>query len=73
MQLNVASPAGGAGAETIEVSDETFSREFNEDLVHQVVQQEQNRWDQVRQGDDQQSPVSVVQAVIRFLLVVPQL
>jgi len=35
MQLNIASPAGGAGE--IEVSDALFAREFNEDLVHQVV------------------------------------
>ncbi|CAH0993237.1 50S ribosomal protein L4 [Sinobacterium norvegicum] len=31
MQLNI------AGAGTLEVSDTTFAREFNEDLVHQVV------------------------------------
>lgn len=36
MQLNVASAAKGSG-ETIEVSDVTFAKEFNEDLVHQVV------------------------------------
>lgn len=33
MQLNLASPAKG----TVEVSDVTFAKEFNEDLVHQVV------------------------------------
>lgn len=37
MQLNVASAAKGSSAETIEVSDGTFAKEFNEDLVHQVV------------------------------------
>ena len=37
MQLNVASPAKGSEAEQIEVSDVAFAREFNEDLVHQVV------------------------------------
>ena len=35
MQLNIASPAGGASE--IEVSDALFAREFNQDLVHQVV------------------------------------
>jgi len=35
MQLNIASPAGGAGE--IEVSDALFAREFNQDLIHQVV------------------------------------
>jgi len=37
MQLNVASAASGSSAETIEVSDVTFAKDFNEDLVHQVV------------------------------------
>jgi large subunit ribosomal protein L4 len=37
MQLNVASPAKGSDSETIEVSDVTFAKDFNEDLVHQVV------------------------------------
>ena len=37
MQLNVASPAKGSETEQIEVSDIAFAREFNEDLVHQVV------------------------------------
>jgi len=36
MQLNLASPAGEA-AGTVEVSDKNFAREFNQDLVHQVV------------------------------------
>lgn len=36
MELSVASSAE-ANAETIEVSDRTFARDFNEDLVHQVV------------------------------------
>ncbi len=33
MNLNLA----GAGAGTVEVSDATFAKEFNEALVHQVV------------------------------------
>ncbi len=37
MELNIAKPGNGAGAGTIQVSDVTFAREFNEDLVHQVV------------------------------------
>ncbi|MFT6756630.1 MAG: large subunit ribosomal protein L4 [Chitinophagales bacterium] len=37
MQLNIASPADGAAAGTVEVSDAAFTKEFNEDLVHQVV------------------------------------
>ena len=36
MQLAIANPGGG-NAETIEVSEATFAREFNEPLVHQVV------------------------------------
>jgi len=36
MELNVAKPGSGA-AGTIQVSDVTFGREYNEDLVHQVV------------------------------------
>jgi large subunit ribosomal protein L4 len=36
MQLNVAKP-GNAAADTVEVSDVAFAKEFNEDLVHQVV------------------------------------
>ena len=37
MQLNVASPTKGSEAGMIEVSDAAFARDFNEDLVHQVV------------------------------------
>jgi large subunit ribosomal protein L4 len=37
MQLHVASAAEGISEETVEVSDLTFAKEFNEDLVHQVV------------------------------------
>lgn len=37
MQLNIASPADGAAAGTLEVSDAAFAKEFNEDLIHQVV------------------------------------
>lgn len=36
MQLNIAKP-GNAAAGTVEVSDVAFAREFNEDLIHQVV------------------------------------
>lgn len=36
MELNVAKP-GNAAASTLSVSDAAFDREYNEDLVHQVV------------------------------------
>lgn len=36
MELNVAKP-GNAAASTLSVSDAAFAREYNEDLVHQVV------------------------------------
>lgn len=36
MELNIAKPGSGA-AGTVQVSDVTFGREYNEDLVHQVV------------------------------------
>lgn len=36
MQLALAAP-GNASAGTVEVSDNTFGKEYNEDLVHQVV------------------------------------
>jgi len=35
MELNIASPEGKAG--TLTVSDATFGKEFNQDLVHQAV------------------------------------
>ncbi len=35
MELNIATPEGSKG--TVEVSEQTFGREFNEDLVHQAV------------------------------------
>ena len=35
MELNIASPAGNSG--TLTVSDDTFAKEFNQDLVHQAV------------------------------------
>lgn len=35
MELSIVKAGGAAG--TLSVSDETFAREFNEDLVHQVV------------------------------------
>ncbi len=35
MELNIATPEGAKG--TVQVSDATFGREFNEDLVHQAV------------------------------------
>jgi large subunit ribosomal protein L4 len=37
MELNIAKPGDGGAAGTVEVSDVTFAREYNEDLVHQVV------------------------------------
>ena len=36
MELSVAKP-GNSDAGTVSVSDVAFAREFNEDLVHQVV------------------------------------
>ena len=36
MELSIAKP-GNAAAGSVEVSDVTFAKEFNEDLVHQVV------------------------------------
>lgn len=36
MELNIAKPGSGA-AGTVQVSDVTFGRKYNEDLVHQVV------------------------------------
>jgi large subunit ribosomal protein L4 len=36
MELNIAKPGSGA-AGTVQVSDVTFGRDYNEDLVHQVV------------------------------------
>ncbi|TNF34811.1 MAG: 50S ribosomal protein L4 [Gammaproteobacteria bacterium] len=36
MELNIAAP-GKAAAGSVKVSEETFGREFNEDLIHQVV------------------------------------
>ena len=35
MELNIASPEGKAG--TLTVSDDSFAKEFNQDLVHQAV------------------------------------
>lgn len=37
MELNIAKPGNGGPAGTVQVSDVTFAREYNEDLVHQVV------------------------------------
>ena len=37
MELNVAKPGNAGSAETVQVSDQSFGREYNEDLVHQVV------------------------------------
>lgn len=37
MELNIAKPGNGGAAGTVQVSDVTFAREYNEDLVHQVV------------------------------------
>ena len=36
MELSITAP-GNASAGTVQVSDVTFAREFNEDLVHQAV------------------------------------
>jgi len=35
MELSIATPAGAKG--TVAVSEATFGKEFNQDLVHQVV------------------------------------
>jgi large subunit ribosomal protein L4 len=37
MELKIAKPGKKAAAGALEVSDVTFAREFNEDLVHQAV------------------------------------
>lgn len=37
MELNIAKPGNGVAAGTVQVSDHTFARDYNEDLVHQVV------------------------------------
>ena len=37
MELSIAKPGNGAAEGTVQVSDVAFAREFNEDLVHQVV------------------------------------
>ena len=37
MDLQIAVPGEKAGSEKVSVSDETFAREYNESLVHQVV------------------------------------
>jgi large subunit ribosomal protein L4 len=37
MELNIAKPGNGGTASTVNVSDVTFARDYNEDLVHQVV------------------------------------
>lgn len=37
MELSIAKPGSGGSVGTVEVSDVTFAREYNEDLVHQVV------------------------------------
>lgn len=37
MELNIAKPGNGGAASTVQVSDVTFARDYNEDLVHQVV------------------------------------
>jgi len=37
MELNLTTASGDASKETLEVSEETFNKEFNEALVHQVV------------------------------------
>jgi large subunit ribosomal protein L4 len=37
MELNIAKPGNGGTASKVQVSDVTFARDYNEDLVHQVV------------------------------------
>jgi large subunit ribosomal protein L4 len=37
MELSIAKPGNAGAAGTVQVSDVTFGREYNEDLVHQVV------------------------------------
>lgn len=37
MELSIAKPGGEGSAGTVQVSPSNFAREFNEDLVHQVV------------------------------------
>lgn len=38
MELTIATPAGGSGGQgTVNVSEATFAREFNQDLVHQAI------------------------------------
>lgn len=37
MELSIAKPGSGGSVGTVQVSDVTFAREYNEDLVHQVV------------------------------------
>ena len=37
MELNIATPGSGTAAGTVQVSDVTFGKEFNQDLVHQAV------------------------------------
>jgi len=37
MELTIAAPKGKKTGGTVEVSELTFGREFNQDLVHQVV------------------------------------
>lgn len=37
MELSIAKPGNGDAAGTVQVSDVTFARDYNEDLVHQVV------------------------------------
>ena len=37
MEINLTTPSGRASKNSVELSDETFGRDFNETLVHQVV------------------------------------
>ena len=37
MELNITTASGNASKKTVEVSEETFNKDFNEALVHQVV------------------------------------
>jgi len=37
MELNLTTASGQASKKTVEVSEETFNKDFNEALIHQVV------------------------------------
>jgi len=37
MELNLTTASGNASKKTVEVSEQTFNKDFNEALIHQVV------------------------------------